>query len=115
VRGGTEYRLTSQAARDLLPASGDTNGVNVARKRDIEKLLGPVPGTKLDRSLSWLQDRRRERARKSVRRRVKKALQNLWDIETRLVSEGLAFTPVHQSLMKVIEALNSFVDDYDQK
>src|ERR1700737_2673723 len=67
----------------------------------MEKLLGAVPETKehlskLDRSRSWLKDRRRERARKSVRRRVKRALQYLWDIETRLVSQGLAFTPVHR-------------------
>jgi hypothetical protein len=81
----------------------------------MEKLLGAVPETQLDRSRNWLNDRRRERARKGVRRRVKKALQHLWDIETRLVAQGLAFTPVHQSLMKVIEDLNSFVDDYNQK
>jgi len=84
------------------------------------KLPGAVPETKdhganLDRTHSWLKDRRRERARKSVRRRAKKTLQFLWDIETRLVSQGLAFTSVHQSLMKVIENLNAFVDDYNQK
>jgi hypothetical protein len=81
----------------------------------MERLLGAVPVTKLDRSRSWLKDRGRERARKSVRRRVKKALQYLWDIETRLVAQDLAFTPVHRSLMKVIEDLNSFIDDYNQK
>jgi hypothetical protein len=89
--------------------------VSVARKPDTDKRLTAVPENKLDRSRSWLKDRRRERARKSVRRRVKKALQYLWDIETRLVAQGLAFTPAHQSLMKVIEDLNSFVDDYNQK
>jgi hypothetical protein len=99
----------------------DSNGVvSVAKKRDTEKLLGAVPepeehAATLDRSRNWLKDRRRERARKSVRRRVKKALQYLWDVETRLVSQGLAFTPVHQSLMKSIEDLNAFVDYYDQK
>jgi hypothetical protein len=81
----------------------------------MDKLLGAVPESNLDRSRGWLNERRRERARKSVRRRVKKALQYLWDIETRMVSQGLAFTPVHQSLLKVIEDLNSFVDSYNQK
>ncbi len=73
-----------------------------------------MPDTELDRPRSWLKDRRRERAKKSVRRRVKKALVYLWDIETRLVSQDLAFTPVHQSLLKVIEDLNSFTDDYNE-
>jgi hypothetical protein len=97
------------------------NGVeSVANKKNMEELLGAAPETKdyaakPDRTRSWLKDRRRERARKSVRRKVKKTLQFLWDIETRLVSQGLAFTSVHQSLMKVIEDLNAFVDDYNQK
>jgi hypothetical protein len=81
----------------------------------MDKLAGAVPESNLDRSRSWLNERRRERARKSIRRRVKKALQYLWDIETRLAAQGLAFTPVHQSLLKVIEDLNSFVDDYNKK
>lgn len=86
----------------------------MAKKRGKDKLPGGGPGTKLDRSRSWLKDRRRERAKKSVRRRVKKALVYLWDIETRLVSQDLAFTPVHQSLLKVIEDLNAFTDDYNR-
>ncbi len=86
----------------------------MAKKRGKEKLPGGGNDTKLDRSRSWLKDRRRERAKKSVRRRVKKALVYLWDIETRLVSQDLAFTPVHRSLLKVIEDLNSFTDDYNR-
>jgi hypothetical protein len=72
------------------------------------------PISKRDRSRGWLQQRRRERARKSVRRKLKKVLQQLWDIESRLVAQGLAFTPVHRALSKTIEDLNAFRDDYDK-
>jgi hypothetical protein len=72
------------------------------------------PLSKQDRSRRWLQQRRRDRAHKNVRRKLKKALLLLWDVESRLVAQGLAFSPVHQALSKAIEDLNSFQDDYNR-
>ena len=91
----------------------------MAEKSDQEQWLDATttpepPLSPRDRSRRWLEQRRRERARKSVRRKVKKALQQLWDIETRLVAQGLAFTPVHRALTKAIDDLKAFQDDYDR-
>ncbi len=92
---------------------------NVARKDELQKWLEAVPepagqAASLNRPRIWLKDRRRERARKGVRRRVQKTLQNLWDIEKRLVSQGLASSPIHVSLTRIMSDLTSFLDDYDR-
>jgi hypothetical protein len=88
-------------------------------KSDGEEWLGATtppgqPPSKRDRSRRWLEHRRRDRAHKSVRRKLKKALLLLWDVESRLVAQDLAFSPVHRALAKAIEDLNRFQDDYDR-
>jgi hypothetical protein len=97
-----------------------TESMNVTGKEDLKKWLEVLPepveqAVGLNRRKNWLNDRRWERARKAVRRRVKKTLQHLWDIDRRVVSQGLASTPLHQFLTQIMSDLNSFLDDYNSQ
>jgi len=66
------------------------------------------------RTRRWLEERRRDRARKHMRRKIRKALQQLWVIETTLGRQGLMSTPVHLALQRTLKALDEFQRIYDQ-
>jgi len=61
----------------------------------------------------WWQDRRRDAAQKRVEKKLRKAINNLLQIERYALRREAIFGPVHDELVDAISRLDAALSDYD--